>query len=110
MDADARRALRKKHREFFDKAMAAWHEGRAYDVILMDMQMPVLDGYQASSELRQAGYGGSVVALTAHAMAGDREKCLAAGCNDYTTKPIKKDELFRVIANSMSAEHQAGAV
>ena len=80
--------------ETMGKAMEA-----PFDLVLMDMQMPVMDGYTAASLLRDKGNRVPVVALTANAMQEERQKCLAAGCQDYAVKPIDRAVLLRTIAH-----------
>jgi CheY-like chemotaxis protein len=69
----------------------------------MDMQMPVMDGYTATRHLRDTGYEGAIVALTAHAMASDRQNCLDAGCDSYASKPIRIASLLDLVRRSIAS-------
>lgn len=88
-------------------AMHAIDAGAMFDLILMDIQMPVMDGYDATKTLRARGYKRPIVALTAHAMEGEKEKCTEAGFNGHLTKPISKTNLVRGVERYVRAIDRA---
>ncbi len=92
----------------YQKTIAAWEKGEPFDAVLMDMQMPILSGFDATTKLREKGYPGRIIALTSHALEGDRELCIRAGCDAYTTKPIDRQHLLTTIAQHLAKSKDSG--
>jgi len=74
------------------------------DLVILDMQMPNLDGYQSARKFRDLGYRAPIIALTADAMQGDMNKCLQSGCNDYLSKPIDKSAMLKKVFEMLDQE------
>jgi len=84
--------------------------GEPFDAVLLDMQMPVLDGYGAATELRERGFGGPIIALTADTSDADRQRSLAAGCTLHLGKPLGRDALLRAIDAQLAARRPVATV
>lgn len=80
--------------------------GEAPDLVLMDISLPIVDGYEATRRIRAAGSSIPIIALTAHALTSDRDRALAAGCTDYEAKPVELQRLLQKIQNHLQ-ESQA---
>ena len=100
-DAGATTALATNGRDAIKKIKQAESNGQPFDLIAMDMQMPVLDGYEATRRLRSGGYAKPIIAVTAHAMEGDRNRCIDAGCTDYITKPLDCPKFIAMLAEHL---------
>ncbi len=87
--------------EAIERITEASHHG-SFDLVLMDMQMPVMDGYTATATLRRRGITLPVVALTAHAMSDDQKKCMDSGCDDYISKPIIASVFYQTLVKHLS--------
>ncbi len=84
-----------------EMVQAAEEKGQPYDLVLMDVQMPVMDGYTATGKLRELGFRLPIVALTAHAMKGELQKAKQAGCDDHLAKPFRKQQLLETVARHL---------
>lgn len=96
-------------RQAIEAAMEAKGRQKPFDVILMDMQMPILDGYEATRRLRANGYTDLIIALTAHAMVDDQKKCLDCGCDAYISKPVTRyqliDSIHKLLQSKLAVQH-----
>jgi len=90
--------------EAVERARDAERAGRPFDLVLMDLQMPRLDGFEATRRLRAEGFAGPIVALTGNALESERRQCLEAGFDDFASKPVRKERLFDILATRLGSE------
>lgn len=104
MQAGAEVVTASNGQEALDRVGDAAEAGRPFDAVIMDMQMPVLDGYEAVRLLRAGGFTAPIIAVTAFAMDEDREECLRLGCDDFISKPIEWDRFFARLTGLLSRQ------
>jgi CheY-like chemotaxis protein len=95
--------------EALEQVRVGEEEGRPIDVVIMDMEMPVLDGYEAVRQLRHSGFSAPILAVTAYAMSQDRDECLRLGCNEHISKPIEWDRFFIKLQGLLPAESNSSS-
>ncbi len=95
------------------QALETW-QNQSFDLVFMDVQMPEMDGFEATAEIRKMeqtnGHHIPIIAMTAHAMQGDRDRCLAAGMDYYISKPVSRDELIKTIQAAMQSQPSVAAM
>ena len=96
-------------KEALEQVRDAAEQGRPIDAVIMDMEMPVLDGYEAVRQLRAGGFTGPIIAVTAYAMSKDRDECLGLGCDDHISKPIDWDRFFRKLIQLLTVRNGSSA-
>lgn len=106
-DAGGRVVTGENGQQAIDLIAEAESAGKPFDLLVIDMQMPVLDGYEATRRLRASGFSKPIVALTAHAMEGDRKKCLESGCTDYFAKPLDGPKFIALLDRYLNGETSA---
>jgi PAS domain S-box-containing protein len=90
-----------------ERVQEARVSGRAFSLVLMDMQMPIMDGYTATRILRRQGFDAPIVALTAHAMDTERSRCMSSGCDDFATKPIDRARFYALLRRHLAQPKDA---
>lgn len=94
-------SLAENGRIAYEKVMAASESGRPFDLVLMDIEMPAIDGIMATKRLRDAGYSGTIIMHTANVTIDRRELCFEAGCNDYIEKPIARSDFLALLSRHL---------